>query len=419
MHLTTLLNVFVRDFRKQKKRITLTLVALAWGTISIMLLLGFGEGLHQQLSINRKGMGDDIAVLWGGQTSIAFKGMGKGRSIHLYEDDPAYLKKRVPEIKNICGEYHRWGVSVRHGDNIISEHVVGIGPEFETMRNYIPQMGGRMINEKDIEHKRRVAFLGNSVSLRLMGDSTSSPATIGQQILLNGIPFTVVGVMTPKMQMNSYSGMDENVVAMPNTTFKAIYGDKYLDNIIYQPHDVKQMATLERKVFEAMGARYKFDPTDDRALSIWDVAEGAREFNNMLFGIKLFLGIIGGLTLLIAGVGVANIMYVSIKERTREIGIKMAVGARRAYILWQFLFEAMIITFGGGVLGMWISYVLTEGFKQIPIQSDVLDFMGRPTISLDIGLIVIGLLGFMGLAAGFFPALRAASIRPVESLRYE
>jgi putative ABC transport system permease protein len=133
----------------------------------------------------------------------------------------------------------------------------------------------------------------------------------------------------------------------------------------------------------------------------------------------MFLGIIGGLTLLIAGVGVANIMYVSIKERTREIGIKMAMGARRSYILTQFLIEALIITFFGGFGGMSISYIMTEGFKRIPIESDVLDMMGRPTISLEIGIIVVVILGIMGILSGLFPAMKAASVSPVESLRYE
>ncbi|MFQ6008823.1 MAG: ABC transporter permease, partial [Candidatus Zixiibacteriota bacterium] len=399
----------------QKKRITLTLLALAWGTISIMLLLGFGEGLHRQMTINSKGLGEGIAIMWGGQTSIPFKGMGKGRPVFLLPEDVKYLKERIPEIREIGGQYDRWGVKLKYGDNLVSEHVSGVPPNYEQMRNLIPEQGGRMINDLDVKLRRRVAFLGNNLKERLFGDEDA----VGRQVLVNSIPFTVVGVMKKKLQTSSYYGPDENILFIPHTTFAAIFGDPFLDNIVYQLNDPNENEIVERKVFEAMGAKYKFDPNDDRALAIWDTIATSREFDNVMLGIKIFMMIIGGLTLLIAGVGVANIMYVSIKERTREIGIKMAVGARRSYILWQFLLEALLITFSGGALGMAVSYVLTEGFKRMPIESDVLNFMGRPTLSFEIGMIVVIILSVMGILSGLFPAIRAASVNPVESLRYE
>lgn len=325
------------------------------------------------------------------------------------------MKQRIPELKYIGGEYHRWSVKLKYNDVFLSEHIVGITAEWQEMRNYIPESGGRMINPLDVHKRRRVAFVGHDLKERLFGQDDP----IGKQVLVQGIPFTVVGEMIDKMQMNSYSGSDSDVFAIPNTTFKAVFGDPYLDNIVYQAQDPNQMKIVEKKLFEAMGAKYRFDPSDDRALGIWDTVEGAKELNNILMGIKIFLGIIGFLTLLIAGVGVANIMYVSIKERTREIGIKIAVGARRSVIMTQFLLEAILITFTGGMVGMGISYVLTEGFKRIPIQSDVLEFMGRPTVSLEIGLVVVLILSGMGVISGIFPAMRAASVNPVDSLRYE
>lgn len=415
MQPTIIYNIFVRDFRKQKKRITLTLFALAWGTISIMLLLGFGEGLQQQLALNNKGMGENIMVMWAGQTSIPYKGMGKGRALHFVEDDIAYLRNSLPDLVEVGGEYDRWGVRTERGDVVLSEHVNGVTPSYETARNFIPEMGGRMINDLDLEHKRRVAFLGWEIANRLFGNEDP----IGQRILLNSMPYMVIGVMKEKNTMGNYNGMDEDRIVIPLTTFKAAFGHRYLANLICTLKKGADSKEMEKKILTTFSAKYKFDPTDDRAISIWDTIASAKELNNMLLGIKIFLGIIGALTLLIAGVGVANIMYVSIKERTREIGVKMALGARKAYILWQFLLEAMMITFLGGVGGIAVSYVLTEAFKRVPIESDVFDLMGRPTISIEIGVIVIIILSIIGIVAGLFPAMKASSVSPVESLRYE
>lgn len=415
MSIVTIYNVFIRDFRKQKKRITLTLVALGWGTVSIMLLLAFGEGLQRQLTINKKGLGEGIGILWGGQTSIPYKGLGKGRPIRFTADDVEFIRSRISDIGRIEGEYQRWGAKVKYGDLILNEHMTGIGPAFETMRNHIPLRGGRMINQLDMDLKRRVVFLGDVLKTKLFGDDVA----VEETIFIDGTSFTVIGVMKEKMQMSNYSGDDGNKLSIPSTTFKTLYGRRYLNNIVYQATDINRMPEIETQLYQALGGKYRFDPADDEALSIWDVVAGQREMTNILLGIKIFLGIIGALTLLIAGVGVANIMYVSIKERTREIGIKMAVGARKIYILMQFLIEAMIITFVGGFGGILISYVMTEGFKRIPLESDVLDFMGRPTISPEIGITVVVILGVIGLVAGLFPAMRAASVSPVESLRYE
>jgi len=415
MNVTIIYNVFIRDFRKQKKRITLTLIALCWGTISIMVMLAFGEGLHRQLVKNKRGLGEGIGILWGGQTQIPYKGMGKGRPILFISEDVEFIAERIPDIARISGEMHRWGGRMRYEDNVLSQHVVGIDPDFEQMRNYIPERGGRMVNAKDMELRRRVIFLGEETKRDLMGEEDA----VGKTVFIDEVPFTVVGVQKHKMQMSSYSGQDATTSGMPLATFEAIYGRRYLGNIVYQAHDLDRMPAIEKQLYDVLGAKYQFDPEDDAALSIWDVVAGTREMSNMLLGIQIFLGIIGGMTLIIAGVGVANIMYVSIKERTREIGIKMAVGARRSYILVQFLIEALIITFGGGIGGILISYILTEGFQRIPIESDVLDFMGRPILSTEIGITVVIILGLVGILAGLFPAMRAASVSPVESLRYE
>lgn len=419
MKLSILFNVFVRDFHKQRKRMILTLVAILWGTMSIMLLLAFGEGMRRQFEINDSGLGEGIVILWGGQTSMPFQGFGKGRRISLRPEDVDYLRRRMPELEAVVAEYIRWGAEVRYAHKTLSERINGVYPEYEWLRSFRPDSSGRMIDRLDMENKRRVAFLGDHVKRRLFGEEMPLEKVVGQIIYLNGAPFTVIGVMVHKIQTSSYQGPDEDVIAIPATTFETIFGDPYLDNILYKPRATDNMKGVEKRVFEVMGAKYKFNPTDDRALSTWDLVEQRRVTDAVFKGMEIFLGGIGGLTLLIAAVGVANIMYVSIRERTREIGIKMAVGARRIYILMQFVVEALGITFLGGLLGMTVAYTSTEIFKRIPIESEILDMMGRPTVSLEIGILVTLILGILGFLAGLFPAMKAASINPTEALRYE
>ncbi len=427
MRPSVIINVFLRDFRKQRKRMSLTLLAILWGTLSIMLLLAFGEGLKYQMKNGTKGLGEGIVIVWGGQTSIPFEGFGKGRHISLLPEDINYIKERMPEMEAVSGEYIRWGADVRYGSNLLNERINGLFPIYEDLRNFIPQMGGRFVNDIDIQQRRRVAFLGDRVYERLFaggssditGKSSQPVNPVGQIITINGTPFTVIGVMKHKMQQSSYQGRDEDVIAIPATTFVGIFSDPYLDNIIYRPVNKDQHKAVEKHLFEVMGAKHKFNPSDESALWTWDILESEKEEEKIALGIQLFLGMIGALTLIIAGVGVANIMYVSVKERTREIGIKMALGARRIYILVQFVLEALWITLFGGLLGMALAYVLTEAFKRVDIQSEAINFMGKPTVSLEIGLIVTLILGLIGFLSGLFPAMKASSVDPVQSLRYE
>ena len=411
------LKYYLHDLRKQKKRAGLTILAIVWGTFSVLMLLAFGEGLRNQLGKAQGGLGKNIMIVWPGQTAITYQGLPKGRRIRFRVEDIGAIKKLIPEIKHAGGEYISWGEAVVHGKTILSELIAGVSPEWEDMRTHYPSAGGRFINQTDMDERRRVAFLGYELRKKLFGEEDP----VGRQIQISGVPFTVIGYGQNKMQMGMYSGPDVDRASIPSTTFKALYGYEYYNNLVIEPVSVEKSAFAKRRLYEVLGARYKFDPDDKDALSIWDVIEGQKEFNNVMLGIQVFLGVVGGMTLLIAGVGVANIMYVVVRERTREIGIKMAVGAKRRHVLNQFLLEALLVCFTGGVIGIFVSALTCELLQLIPIKpgNDAMNWLGRPTISLPIGIIVAAILVAIGLFSGVFPARKAAATNPVQSLRYE
>lgn len=401
--------------KKQRKRIWLTVSAIAWGTLSIILLLSFGEGLRRQLAIANKGLGVNIVILYGGQTGKVYQGLPRGREIHFSEEDVNLLEEKIPFISGISGEYDLWGVSMTYQKKTLTERITGVLPPFEYMRTHFPQPGGRFINELDIEQRRRVIFLGNDLRERLFGDEDA----IGKVIMVNNIPFTVVGVMQKKLQMSMYGGPDAGKGTIPASTFKTLYGRKYLDRIVYQVQETGLAPFVEKQVYQVLGRKYRFDPEDEKALGIWDTIEMTEVMGKMLIGIQIFLGVIGALTLLIASVGVANIMYVSVRERTREIGVKRALGAKRSHIKQQFILEALFIAISGGVIGGFIALLIIQALQGIPVGEGPLQFLGKPTFSFPIALSTALILGVVGLLAGFFPARRAASLDPVESLRYE
>jgi putative ABC transport system permease protein len=414
--LHVIFSLFATSSRLQKKRAYLTIAAIAWGTVAILLLLAFGEGLKRQLDRNRRSTGENLAVMWPGETAKAYKGMPPGRSIRPRIEDVELLQARMPELKAVLGEVVSWRTALTYGRKTVNGRVIGTNWQYGDARKHFPQRGGRFISPADEQQRRRVIFLGDEMAKNIFGDA--SP--VGKTLLVNNAPYLVVGVMQHKTQMGMYGGPDANHAIIPISTFRAQFGRDRINNLVIETNSPGEMKTELRKLNEIMGAKFRYDPTDERALGAWDMVKSAQQTSNILIGIQLFLGIVGALTLLIGGVGVANIMYAVVKERTREIGVKMALGAKRRWIIVPFVLEGVLYTLIGGALGIIIATLLVSLTSFVPIEGNkVMSFLGRPTLSPQIGVITSLILGVIGLLAGYFPARRAASIDPAATLRYE
>ncbi len=286
--------------------------------------------------------------------------------------------------------------------------VTGASPIFAAMRNLIPQSGGRYIDDLDMDERRRVVFLGDGLKHDLFGDAEA----VGQYVNINGMPFLVVGVMQKKEQDSSYQGRDTDRASMPATTFRAVYGQEEYGNFVLQVGDAKTVEAAKDKVIATLAKSHRFDPTDHEAVRMWDVTENEKFMRSFMLGFRLFLGVMGVLTLVVAGIGVSNIMNVVVEERTKEIGVKMALGARQRSIIAQFLFETGLLTFLGGAIGFAISFAVCAAFP-----SSLDEYVGTPMISFQVGAITTVVLGLIGFLAGYFPARTAARLNPVEALR--
>jgi putative ABC transport system permease protein len=396
-----------RDLRSQKLRTFLTVFGIVWGTVAVSLLLAFGQGLHKQLIKSIAGLGDRIVIAFPARTSIPYEGIGKGRRITVYEEDIQAVAQEAEGIEAISSEYTD-SFKVHHGDKTMVVDVSGVNPIFGDMRSLIPQAGGRFINAMDIESRRRVAFLGDQFAKDLFGKEEP----VGKVFIAQGSPFLVVGVLKEKDQDSSYSGRDKDKMFIPATTFRAITGQKFVDLFIYKAKTPEGNKALTAEVNRVLGRRLHYDPKDTEAVKIWDTTEMFTFMDAFMLGFQLFLGIIGSLTLVVGGIGVSNIMNVVVEERTREIGIKMALGAKSSSILKQFLMETMVLTGTGGAIGLIISVAICSAFPQ-----SLVEYVGLPVVSPVVAALTASALGLVGLLAGYFPARDASRLDPVVAMK--
>jgi putative ABC transport system permease protein len=402
------LRQIIQDVRQQKLRTLLTLFGITWGTVSVSLLVAFGEGLEKRIRKNQAGLGENIVIAWPSRTSIPYQGLGKGRRIRLTEDDMEALRREIPQA-SFSGEMERDRSAFRRERVRLTPDISANSPIFAVMRNIIPAAGGRYVNDLDVDRRRRVVFLGDKLKRDLFGEAEA----VGRTVMIDNVPFLVIGVMEKKAQDSSYGGRDQDKAFVPDSTFRGLFSERYLNNFIFQAKDKAETEEVTRRVYEVISRRHQFDPKDKEALRMWDTTE-AEKFFRVFFGtFRAFLGIIGSFTLIVGGIGVSNIMYVVVEERTREIGIKLAVGARPRFVQGQFLVETLTLTAVGGALG----FLITMGVMAVFPLTGLDEFVGTPEASPLVVLVTVALLGLIGFLAGYFPARRASLLDPVVALK--
>jgi putative ABC transport system permease protein len=402
------LRQMLQDVRHQKVRTLLTLLGITWGTVSVALLVSFGEGLERRVRKNQRGLGDSIVIAWPSATSMPFEGLGKGRRIRVSEEDLEALRREVRDA-TFSGEYQRNESRFRRERARLSPGMSAANSVFSVMRNLIPESGGRYVNDLDLDRRRRVVFIGNKLKEDLFGESEA----VGQTVMIDNVPFLVVGVLQKKAQDSSYGGRDQDKAFIPDTTFKGLFSQRYVSNFVFQARHPSLVPDVKKAVYAVLGRRLKFDAADKEAIGMWDTTEGEKFFSTFFLTFRLFLGVVGSFTLMVGGLGVSNIMYVVVEERTREIGIKLAVGAKPRFVQGQFLLETLTLTAVGGLLG----FLLTIGVLSVFPLLKLDDYIGTPVASPLVVLTTAALLGTIGLVAGYFPARRASLLDPVVALK--
>lgn len=408
MSLFSLIAELFRNLNQQRLRSFLTIFGIMWGTATLILLLAFGTGFRDQTVLNMRGMGEEIAIIFPGQTTKPFNGYNIGRRISLRERDAWMLGEQIPDIKTVTPEFSQ-NLQIINGEKRRSTSVGGVYPVYSEMRNIYENQGGRWMNDADLEERRRVIFLGNRLAENLFEDEDP----LGKEVMVRNTPFTVIGIMQEKTQNSSYSQRDQDRAFIPATTFSVMQGTEMINNILYTPESPEYAERVRNQVYEVMGSKYSFDPEDLNALGIWDTNEFWAFIDIMFLGINGFLALIGFFTLAVGGIGVANIMFVVVQERMKEIGIRRSVGAKRHHILGQFFLETFIIVGMGAAAGYLIGWILVQSMQNIPIKEAV----GTPYFSPGVGLIAFAVLGFIGFASGLLPAWKASRLNIIDCLR--
>ena len=401
-----------------KLRSALTMLSVTWGVASLMLLLSYGQGFGVALVKAFDQIGKNLVVIFPGQTSLQAGGERSGRRIPLEVRDVAALKEGVPTIEAVSPEARRF-LPVNYGYRTRDFTVAGVYQTFQRIRS-MDVDAGRFLSDDDVLQRRRVAVIGADVRKQLF----SGRPAVDAEIKINGVRFTVAGVLVKKTQITNYAPPDDMTVYIPFTTMATMINTRYVNNIVVLPVNNQFRDRIVADLRTALAREHNFNSRDERALTILDWNQFRALVTSLSVGLRVLLTIIGALTLSIGAVGVMNIMLVSVTERTHEIGVLKALGARRWHILGQILAEGLTLTLSGGFLGYLLATFFIHLIGSLPLLGPIFeDTSGRGDLRLTVSWSALAvssvILVAVGLAAGLLPAIRAARLDPAIAIRHE